>query len=186
MAKPIVELFAHNLWANSRIINICADLSDELLDASASVAYGSVRNTLVQILVNEEFYVGLLTRRQPAVPLFTVEGFPGFEELHDRAIRTGTALIDVAGKQRPNQMLKGTSQGRPYEMPAAMPLIQAINHATENRAQIVRALTEHGVNVPPLDAWAYWQQGLVHSHAHDQVHDHEEDHEHAHEHTHER
>ncbi len=178
MAKPIVELFAHNLWANSRIINICADLSDEVLDAAVSSIYGSVRNTLVQILTNEEFYVGLLTRKQPAIPLFAIKGFPGFEDLHDRAIRTGTALIDAAGKQRPNQLLKGTSQGRPYEMPAAIPLIQAINHATENRTHIIRALTELGVKVPALDAWAYWQQGLVHSHDHDHDYDHEHGHEH--------
>ena len=32
MTEPFVEMFKHNLWANLRLLDACADLSDDVLD----------------------------------------------------------------------------------------------------------------------------------------------------------
>ncbi|MCB0009269.1 MAG: hypothetical protein KDE04_22550 [Anaerolineales bacterium] len=36
-----------------------------------------------------------------------------------------------------------------------MPLLQAINHATEHRAHVMTALTQLGLTPPDLSAWRY-------------------------------
>lgn len=40
-----------------------------------------------------------------------------------------------------------------------MVLVQAINHATEHRAQIMTTLTQAGVEPPSLDGWTYGEEG---------------------------
>jgi len=48
-----------------------------------------------------------------------------------------------------------TWRGESYEMPAALFLVQAINHATEHRTQIKTALTQAGITPPELDGWTW-------------------------------
>jgi uncharacterized damage-inducible protein DinB len=163
MSAALVELFRHNLWANQRLLALCAGLGDELLDASAPGTYGRVRDTLVHILANEEGYVTQSGGTLPEPSLFQLarDGtVPGFDELRARAQRSGEGLIALAGRVRPEDTLRLDWQGQSYELPAVVPLIQAINHATEHRAHVVTIITQHGVETPQLDAWAFWRAGM--------------------------
>jgi uncharacterized damage-inducible protein DinB len=40
-------------------------------------------------------------------------------------------------------------------MRAFIPLIQAINHATEHRSQVATILTQLGIQPPEMDVWAF-------------------------------
>jgi uncharacterized damage-inducible protein DinB len=42
-------------------------------------------------------------------------------------------------------------------VPKAVILAQAINHATEHRAQIMAILTHLGIQPPELDLWLYFE-----------------------------
>jgi uncharacterized damage-inducible protein DinB len=42
----ITTLFAHNLWANLLLLERCAELTSEQLEASIPGAYGSIYKTL--------------------------------------------------------------------------------------------------------------------------------------------
>ena len=46
-----------------------------------------------------------------------------------------------------------------FATPAALFLLQAINHATEHRAQIATTLTQLGIEPPVLDGWAFTAAG---------------------------
>lgn len=158
MDTTLVALYRHNLWANLRLLDACADLDEETLGAGVAGTYGSVQETLVHILWNEENYVGLLTGDRPETSLrdlFQAEGFPGFDELRRRARRSGEALIELAGDDPHARELQGSFQGRPYTMSASIPLMQAIHHAHDHRSQIATALTQQGVEPPDLSAWTY-------------------------------
>ncbi len=162
MTTTAVELFRHNLWANLRLLDVCAGLRDAQLDASAPGTYGRVRDTLVHILAAEERYVAALTGRAPEHPLREAEGFPGFPELRQRARRSGEELVRLAGEVEPSALLTGTRRGASYEMRAAVPLIQAINHATEHRAHVVTVLSQAGLEPPIIDGWKYGEEnGLL-------------------------
>lgn len=155
MDTTLVELFRHNQWANLRLLDACAGLDDEQLDASAVGTYGRVRDTLVHLLAAEERYVAHLTGQAPERPLRESEGFPGIEELRSRAQRSGEALIQIAMNDPYTEVLQGTYRGEPYSLRAVVPLVQAINHAHEHRAHVMTILTQQGVEPPDLSGWAF-------------------------------
>ena len=158
MDSTLTELFKHNLWANLRLLDVCAGLNDEQLDTSAPGTYGRVRDTLVHIVGAEERYTSTLAGRVAEQPLGSSSDFPGFDELRQRAHRSGEELIKLADKIQPSQVLQGTRRGTPYTIRAAIFVIQAINHATEHRAHVASILSQLGIAPPILDAWTYGQE----------------------------
>ncbi len=155
MSTVLVEFFKHNLWANLRLLDACSTLGDEHLSASVPGTYGSVGNTLVHIFGAEGRYVSRITRGEVVRPTPESAGFPGIEELRSRAQASGNALIEIAGSDQASQMVRFTYEGEQVELPASLLLVQAINHATEHRAQIMTTLTQHGVEPPDLSGWAW-------------------------------
>src|SRR3972149_7552066 len=162
----LIELFKHNPWANLRLLDACAGLNDEQLDAKAPGTYGRLRDTLLHILACEEIYVNLLAGREPVHTLGADQGFPSFQELRQRARTSGEALIEMAARIDPSDVLRGTWRikprawrDKPFAIQAAIPLVQAINHGTEHRAHATTILTQLGIRPPQLDAWGY---GLEH------------------------
>lgn len=160
MDTTLVHLFKHNRWANLRLVNSCAGLSPEHLSApAAGGAFGTVQETLVHLLAAEERYVSLLTGTpQPDPPLRESQPFPGFDHLRERAQRSGDALVTLAAEDPYARILRGTRGGEPYEMPAFIPLTQAIHHGNEHRAQVTSLLGRLHIEPPDLSAWAYGDQ----------------------------
>ncbi|MEO8456760.1 MAG: DinB family protein [Chloroflexota bacterium] len=161
MADVGVEMFRHNLWANLRLLDNCAQLSDDDLDATVSGTYGSVRNTLVHMSHAEANYLSEFTKTPHNQPT-AADPFPGFEKLREYIRTSGQALVDIAKSNPDERVLTGTYRDQPYEMPASILLVQAINHATEHRAHILSILEPRGVasGFPwRLDGVAYFQTG---------------------------
>ncbi len=158
MSALLVEFFLHNVWANQRLLDLCATLTEEQLDATAPGTYGSIRDTMVHLIGAEQRYLAALNgvelERSPGAP----PGFPGFEGLQDQAHRSGDGLIDVARRTRPNRIVRGVRAGEPFAIPAAIFLMQAIDHATEHRTHIRTILTTLGIEPLDLDAWAFMEQ----------------------------
>jgi uncharacterized damage-inducible protein DinB len=154
MNVGLVDFYKHNLWANLRLLDACAHLTDEQLDASTPGTYGRICDTLVHLFRAEDSYLARLTGRQPEDSLKVGE-FPGIETLRAHARRSGEGLIAVADTMDPAQILRGTYRGEPYELPIMVPLMQAIHHATDHRSQIATVLSQLGLEPPDLSVWAY-------------------------------
>ncbi len=155
MNAILSEIYRHNLWANLRLLDTCATLGNDDLDASAPGTYGRVRDTLVHLVGAEEGYAAALSGTPPENPLRGRSAFPSFAELREHAQRSGEALIAAAEQIAPGTVVRGTRRGQPYAIRAEALLIQAVNHATEHRAHVVSILSQRGVVVPDLDGWAY-------------------------------
>ena len=57
MTTGLADCFRYNLWANLRLLDACACLSDSQLDAPAAPGtFGSVRETLMHLFTAEEGY----------------------------------------------------------------------------------------------------------------------------------
>ena len=160
MTSALSELFTHNLWANLRLLDVCEWLDQVQLDATVPGTYGSIRDTLIHLLAAEGRYVALLSDRQPDQRFNARTGFPGWEELRVRARQSGEALIAIAEDFDASRVLRGTRGGEAYAIPAVVPIVQAINHATEHRVQIATILTQQGVEPPVLDGWTYGEEAL--------------------------
>jgi uncharacterized damage-inducible protein DinB len=157
MPQTLVDLFRHNRWANLVLVDACALLQPAQLAATVPGALGPVVSTLWHIAKNEEAYAATIaSEARPAQP----PAQPSLAELRGRLSRAGTRLVELAGSLEPGSILRGEWQGQPYEMPASVPLLQAINHGTEHRGQITLALTSAGVTPPALDIWAWSEAGM--------------------------
>jgi uncharacterized damage-inducible protein DinB len=151
---PIVQVFRHNLWANVRVLDACAALGEAELGSSVAGTYGSVLGTLTHILGAEQRYVAGLAGVPRPEPLERAAP-KGIAELRTLAVQSGEALIEAARRVTADDRVEVDFGGQPYSLPATVFLIQAINHATEHRAQIATTLTQHGLEPTDVSAWAY-------------------------------
>ena len=146
----LTTLFSHNLWANLRLLERCAALRSEQLDATISGAYGSIRDTLQHIVIAEQLYFSLIStgqrydRPEDAPPLTIAE-------MTESVRTTGAGLIEWAPKVQAEQLDWEST-------PKTIILTQVINHATEHRAQIMAILTQLGIQPPELDSWTYFNE----------------------------
>jgi uncharacterized damage-inducible protein DinB len=153
----LTTLFSHNLWANLRLLERCAELTREQLDATISGAFGSIHDTLQHIVRSEQSYFSRISTGQQhlhpedAPPLTIAEMV---ESVHT----TGFGLIEWAPKLQADDTVQVDWEGTPREVPKTIILTQVINHATEHRAQIMAILTQLGIQPPDLDSWSYFAE----------------------------
>lgn len=151
MAENILaKLFEHNNWANQQIVEACAALTDEQLDAPPqSATEGSIRNTLLHLVSAQYGYLRLLTlpveERRERV---TVE----FAHVEKSIRESGERLLELArdASKFPTTRLQ-TRDG--YWVEPWVIMVQIINHATEHREQIKSMLTALGITPPSIDGW---------------------------------
>ena len=153
----LTMLLQHNLWANQRLIDLCAGLTDEQFDAGAPGTYGTVRDTLAHIVGAECRYAAALAGAALPDLLAPGDAFTGFDTLRDLARWSGETLIGAASEvdRAGHTSVDGLWHDEPFDLPAVHFVIQAINHATEHRAQIKMILTQQGIEPPELDGWEY-------------------------------
>ena len=150
----LVSLFEHNHWANLQILQACAALTDEQLDAPpTSATYGTIRETLLHFIGSQAGYLRTLTvsveeRRAKHMNL-------EFADLDQSARSSGEALIALARDPSaifPQRPLQTTDS---FYVDPFVVIIQVINHATEHREQIKSMLTALGITPPSIDGWDY-------------------------------
>jgi uncharacterized damage-inducible protein DinB len=169
--RVLAELFRHNLWANLILIDLCATLPDEILEKNVLGTFGTVRDTLGHLAGTEEGYLAGLVEEAERDSNSDKETSPNLATLRERAlqvgevldltivrehvVKSGEGLIAYAETVEGNPTLRVIWHDQSYEMPAALFLVQAINHATEHRTQIKTALTQAGITPPELDGWTW-------------------------------
>jgi uncharacterized damage-inducible protein DinB len=158
--KPIdilTTLFSHNLWANLRLLERCAELTSEQLDAAIPGTFGSIQDTLQHIVTAEQSYFSRISTGQPYrrpqdAPPMTLA------KMVDAARASGLGLIEWAPKVQATDTVQLDWDGTLREVPKTVILAQVINHATEHRAQIMAMMTQIGVEPPELSSWLYFDE----------------------------
>src|SRR5215210_4615824 len=101
----LTALFAHNTWANLKLLDFCARLSDAQLDATAIGCFGSIRDTVVHIVGAEVSYVVRVNGKLPPQP-FSRGEFPGFASLKDAVRWTNDELLQLALSARQDTLVR--------------------------------------------------------------------------------
>ncbi|MCC6455736.1 MAG: DinB family protein [Caldilineaceae bacterium] len=153
----LTKLFAHNAWANLKLLDFCEGLSDEQLDATAVGGFGTIRDTLLHIAGAEVSYVSRVNGRLPAQP-FARDEFPGFELLKDTVRWSSDELLQLALSAREDTLVRERWERWRCEYTLASLIVQAINHATEHRAQIATIITQLGMEPPDMSGWSYMNE----------------------------
>jgi uncharacterized damage-inducible protein DinB len=153
----LTTLFSHNLWANLRLLERCAELTREQLDTSIPGAYSSIHDTLQHIVTSEQSYFSRIStgqpRRRPAdAPPLTMA------EMVESVRTSGAGFIEWASKVQAEDTVQVDWDGTPRDVPKTIILTQVINHATEHREQIKTILTQLGIEPPDLQSWTYFDE----------------------------
>jgi uncharacterized damage-inducible protein DinB len=156
-ADSLTTLFRHNLWANLRLLERCADLTPAQLDATIPGAFGSIHDTLQHIVRAEKSYFSRIStgqsyRHPENAPPLTIA------EMVESARTTGSGLIEWAPRVQTADTVQIDWDGTPRDVPKSIVLTQAINHATEHRAQVMATMTHLGIEPPDLQGWAYFDE----------------------------
>ncbi len=156
-SDTLTTMFTHNLWANLGLLERCSQLSEEQLAASIPGSRGSIRDTLEHIAKAERSYFTRISTGKryegPAdAPPMT------FEQMVETTRATGEGLIEWAPKVQAEDTVEIDWDGTMRDVPKAILLTQAINHATEHREQIKAVLTDLGIEPPSLDGWEFFDQ----------------------------
>jgi len=155
--NTLTTIFRHNLWANLQLFERCAELRSEQLDATIPGTFGSIRDTLEHIALSEHSYFSRISTGQryhhpeEATPMTILRMVESVRE-------TGLGLIEWAQKVQANDKIGIDWDGTPRQVPKTILLTQAINHATEHRAQIMVIMTQLGIQPPDLDSWTYFDE----------------------------
>jgi uncharacterized damage-inducible protein DinB len=157
----LTVLFHHNSWANLKLLDFCENLSDEQLDASATGTYGSIRDTLNHMVRAEVTYVNRVTGKVPPAEPVTMGRFPGFEVMKQTMRWTGDELLQLALSARADTIVREEEVQQQVKVvvqyKVASLMMQAINHATEHRAQVSAIITQLGLEPPNMDGWQYME-----------------------------
>jgi uncharacterized damage-inducible protein DinB len=151
------RMFAHyNAWANSRLYEAAARLSDEQYRADRGAFFKSVHGTLNHLLVTDRIWMqrftgeGDVPNRLDAILFETFDELRAAREAEDRRILRFVAGLD-------DRRIEGTikyrrvSSPEEFEQALAPALAHWFNHQTHHRGQVHALLTGLLGQAPELD-----------------------------------
>lgn len=153
--RYLVALYQHHKWSNLTLIDFCATLDDDALEATVPGTFGGVRQTLVHIIANEENYLSYFPGSGITRTLHQRGEFQGFPALRAAAERTADEFIRQARTLPNDASWQVEYEGTLETVDPVYALIQTIHHGTEHRSQIRTILSTHGIEPPEIDGWTY-------------------------------
>jgi uncharacterized damage-inducible protein DinB len=154
--KPHVLTFArYNRWANRRLYEVAAELTDAQYREERGAFFGSLRGTLNHLLVGDRVWFNRLTGEgvnPPSLDTILHDGFADLRtarEAEDERIIRFAETLDETRLDRP--FAYRTMDGTPVELPLGLTLAHVFNHQTHHRGQAHTLLTQFGCRVPALD-----------------------------------
>jgi len=148
------KMFEYNLWANTKLIELCSNLASDQLEAETPGVFGQIHPTLVHIIRAEGNYLNRITGSRPWAEDLEWDNMP-LGDLLAKAQLSGNQFIAIASKANPTVRHDVEVQGKPYFFFNWTVLLQALYHGIEHRTQIKFLLTQIGVEHPELAAWDY-------------------------------
>jgi uncharacterized damage-inducible protein DinB len=156
----LTTLFAHNTWANLRLLDYCEALPAEQLEATAPGTYGAIRDTLWHVIGGEVSYVTRVNGRLPDLEVkIKRDEVPSFDAMRQIARWTGDELLQLALAARADTLVQETEPGYPLmaQYHLSHLIMQAINHANEHRTHVSTILTQLGLEPPDMTGWGYME-----------------------------
>jgi uncharacterized damage-inducible protein DinB len=150
---PTLALFQRNVWATERLLNWCR--WQPATSTADSDVYGGVEANFNHILGAETRYLHLLTGELSADPVSekTPRSLAELREAGGELAQRWMALLET--ERDVDELRIHARGGGKEEMPDWVPLVQAVHHGDDHRAQIGTLLGRAGVMTPDLDGWFF-------------------------------
>ena len=154
MSSMLTDAFAHHAWATERLIEACANLSDEQLSTTVVGTRGPIIETLQHLVHSDHWYLSFFTER-PSLTDDEVDAMSLAELRSLVVVNAAKWLVVVAEERDPDREIVEHDDGWTLHSPVGVRLAQVVHHGTDHRSQICTALTSLGIEPPDIDLWAF-------------------------------
>jgi uncharacterized damage-inducible protein DinB len=156
------DLFRYDEWANARLFDAVATLSDEQFTRRMASGFSSLRETLSHILAEEWLWLQRSMRANPAAP-------PAWTELNGRAALL--PALDAVQQDRVKFLEQLTAddlervvvfrslEGHEHAHRVEDMLRHVLNHSTYHRGQAATLMRHVGAVAPETDFVVYCESG---------------------------
>jgi uncharacterized damage-inducible protein DinB len=154
MSRSILaDAFDHHVWATVHLLDACATLTPQQLEATVPGTYGTILDTLRHLVGADVAYLQVLGGSQPD---FDEEG-AGLADLRARMVGHLRAWAGViADDPDPDtDTIRYRDDGSEGHAPTGIRLAQVLHHGTDHRSQVCTTLTSLGIEPPEIDVWAF-------------------------------
>ena len=163
MKSHFVLLARYNAWANARIYEAAAALSDADYRADRGAFFKSVHGTLNHLLVGDRIWMRRFTGAGDApnrLDAILFEDFADLRAARDREDERIVAYVDSLGEEAPQGLIRYRTITNPtdVEQPLAPALLHFFNHQTHHRGQVHALLTGLTGAAPSLDLLLYQRE----------------------------
>jgi uncharacterized damage-inducible protein DinB len=159
-SSEITFLYAYDRWANARLLNAAAAISDERYVTPFSPAAGSMRDVLEHVIWAEWLwlqrclYAENPQANNPLDPKTT--SVRQLREIWSRVEEDVRAFVEGLGEEAlAGEMVYKTTKGVPMHAPLWQVLAHVVNHATQHRSEVALMLSELGHSPGDLDLIVY-------------------------------
>jgi uncharacterized damage-inducible protein DinB len=152
--QDIQLLYQYNCWANKRILDAAANVTEEQFLAPAPYPHGGLRGTLTHALFAECIW---RTRWQGESPAQRIkpEDFPTFDSLRIRWMEEEKLLMafvdDLTDEKLNSAFSYKTTKGESFEKTLWHAMAHVVNHGTQHKSEAAAMLTELGQSPGDLD-----------------------------------
>jgi uncharacterized damage-inducible protein DinB len=149
LLKVMTNYAEYNLWANKKLTDWLLPKPNELLVMEVPSSYSSIIKTITHMLATEEYWFSVIAE----TPDFVSRELDNFdaEQIFADLIKSSTRLAELIKSFSEDELAKKVLIKNPWfecDLPKHEYLIQAVNHATYHRGQVVTI----GRNVGITDA----------------------------------
>ncbi len=149
-----------NAWANERLYECAAQLSEEAYRADRKAFFGSVHRTLNHLLVVDRLWSGRIDgvdRGIRALDQILYDDFASLRAARRKEDEHLIASVDGLGEERlaAPVRFRAITDGGIYDARTDHILLTLFNHQTHHRGQVHALLTQSGITPPPLDLVDY-------------------------------
>ena len=146
----------YNAWANRRLYDAAAELSDEEYRADRGAFFKSIHATLNHIVYGDLAFLSRFTGDPPQVPELDVDLYADFAALHAARLSLDQRLCDWTGTLQDDWLelpLTYTSKvdGRRRTVPRWVLVAHVFNHQTHHRGQVTTLLSQMGHDMGSTD-----------------------------------
>jgi uncharacterized damage-inducible protein DinB len=161
-------LFQYNAWADRRLLDVCAQLSNEQFTRSLGSSFSSVRDTVVHLYGAEWVWNERFKGNSPTA-LLKGDGFPDLASIRPKLEEMDQYFVEYVSKMTQQDIdrviVYKTFTGQEFSNPLWQSLHQLTNHASYHRGQIVTMVRQLGGKPVSTDLIGYYREQNAAAHA---------------------
>lgn len=152
------SLYDYSAWANLRILDTAAGISEEQFLEEVGPSYGSLRNTFVHTMGGQWIWLERWKGSSPSTMMDRVD-FPDLDSIRTRWDEIESDTHQYLSRMQQDQLEEvlsyTTTEGKPGAFPLWQLIVHQANHQTQHRSEAAVMLTNFGHSPGNMDLMVY-------------------------------